>query len=129
MTYVFRKNHKERRKMPRKKNNTKRNALIVLVLIAVGGVIAWHDGLFGITAIRDINQGELDTGTNVRIKGELTAIVGNLMTVSDGDGHTVAFSWSGDKPALGSIVVVSGEVSSFISLSDVSSVWAVWIFK
>lgn len=115
--------------MPRKKKNTKRNALIVLVLIAVGGVIAWHDGLFGITAIRDINQGELDTGTNVRIKGEVTAIVGNLMTVSDGDGHTVAFSWSGDKPALGSIVVVSGEVSSFISLSDVSSVWAVWIFK
>jgi len=115
--------------MPRKKNNTKRNALIVLVLIAVGGVIAWHDGLFGITAIRDINQGELDTGTNVRIKGELTAIVGNLMTVSDGDGYTVGFSWSGDKPALGSIVVVSGEVSSVLTLSDVSSVWAVWVFK
>ncbi len=114
--------------MPRKKKNTKRNAAVLLLLIAVSlGVVAWHDGLIGVTPIRDINQGDIDNGTAVRIKGQVTAILGNLMTVSDGEGHTVGFSWSGDKPALDSIVVVAGEVSSPFTLSDVSSVWSVWI--
>ncbi len=102
--------------------------LVMVVAIIAVAIVAWHDGLFGTTEIRDINQGDIDNRTAVTIKGELTARIGNLLTVKDGS-YFVAFFWEGEIPALHSIVVVRGTVSSVISLADVTSVDAVWIFQ
>ncbi len=101
--------------------------VLVIAIVAIG-IVAWHDGLFGVTQIRDINQGDIDVGTAVTIKGELTARLGNLVTVNTGS-NFVAFLWEGEIPPLHSIVVVRGTVESFISLTDVTSVDAVWIFQ
>jgi alpha-acetolactate decarboxylase len=90
--------------------------------------VAWHDGFVGTTSIKDINQGEIESGTAVTIKGELTILVGNLMTVS-ADGAAIGFMWEGTKPPLNSIVVVRGVVENPIWLRDVTSVDAIWIFS
>jgi len=115
--------------MPKKKKGRPvAKILLVIVLIAVVsvGVVAWHDGLIGLTSINDINDGLVAAGTAVTIKGEVTIILGNLLTVNDG-ANFVGFVWNG--PAqLNSIVVVRGIVSSIITLQNVTSVDIVWIF-
>jgi len=114
--------------MPKKKGKPIAKILLVVVVIAIVtvGVVAWHDGLIGLTSINDINDGLVDVGTHVSIKGEVTARVGNLITVNDGP-NLVAFTWDGAS-TLNSIVVVRGVVTSFITLGNVTSVDVVWIF-
>ena len=116
--------------MPKKKKGKPiAKVLLVVVLIAVVfvGVVAWHDGLIGLTSINDINDGLVDIGTHVIIKGELTARLGNFITVNDGL-NLVGFIWEGAS-TLNSIVVVRGIVESFITLKNVTSVDVVWIFS
>ncbi len=115
--------------MPKKKKGkpvAKILLVIVLVVIVSVGVVSWHDGLFGLTSINDINDGLVSVGTPVAVKGEITARVGNLVTVQDGL-NILGFTWAGAS-TLNSIVVVRGIVSSFITLSNVTSVDIVWIF-
>ncbi|MHA1927232.1 MAG: hypothetical protein ACTSV2_01495, partial [Candidatus Thorarchaeota archaeon] len=88
---------KKRRK--KKKSSTGKLILVVAFIAIISlGVVSWHDGIIGTTTIADINQGDVDTGTSVTIKGELIISVFNILTVSDGDGHAVAFSWEGTEP-------------------------------
>ena len=115
--------------MPRKKKGrSTRNIILVVILIGVisFGVIAWHDGLIGITPMGDINDLSVDSGTTVRMKGEITAIVGPLVTASDGTGGVV-FDWTGPID-LNSIVVITGVVGSAHIMQSVSAVDIVWIF-
>ncbi|MFW9982994.1 MAG: hypothetical protein ACFFE3_13900 [Candidatus Thorarchaeota archaeon] len=115
--------------MPKKKGKPVAKILLVIVLIAVVtvGIVAWHDGLIGLTSINDINDGLVPIGTPVAIKGEITLRVGNIITVSDGS-NFVAFDWSGAS-TLNSIVVVRGQVSSIFTLANVTSVDVVWMFS
>ena len=118
----------KRKKSKLKSKSKSRMIGIILVLVIVAtSVIMWHDGVIGTTSIRDINQGDVESGTAVTIKGELTILVGNLMTVSE-NGAGIGFMWEGTKPPLHSIVVVRGIVDNPIWLRDVTSVDAVWIF-
>ena len=112
----------------RKKGRPVAKILLVFVLIAVIaiGVVAWHDGLVGLTSINDINDGLVPNGTAVTIKGEIILRVGNFITVSDGS-NAVGFIWEGASQ-LNSIVVVRGIVTSFVTLGNVSAVNIVWIF-
>ena len=115
--------------MPKKKGKPVTKILLVVVVIAIVtfGVIGWHDGILGITPYSEINNLNIDSGTNVRVRGEITAIVLGVVTLSDGSGG-VAFLWAG--PAtLNSIVVVTGTVQSAHWLHLVSSVEVVWIFQ
>ena len=60
--------------MPRKKKSSSksRNILVTLVVgIVAFGLIAWHDGLIGASAISEINAGNVDNGTSVTVKGEI----------------------------------------------------------
>lgn len=117
--------------MPKKKGSRKKIVgAAILVLIAAVGVIAWHDGLIGVTSIADINAGNIDNGTAVSVKGELVFRAGNIHTVKSTIGdNIVIFEWAGSSPPLGSIVVVRGTVSSIGTLSDVTSVEVVWVFQ
>ncbi|MGY5855225.1 MAG: hypothetical protein RTS72_01410 [Candidatus Thorarchaeota archaeon] len=115
--------------MPKKKGKPVTKILLVVVVIAIitFGVVGWHDGILGVTPCGDINDLSVDSGTTVRVRGEITAIVLFVVTLSDGTGG-VAFSWTG--PAtVGSIVVVTGVVQSAHFLHLVSSVEVVWIFQ
>lgn len=115
--------------MPKKKGKPIAKILlsiVVIVVIAVG-VVAWHDGLIGLTSINDINDGLVPTGTAVAVKGEVTLRIGNVITISDG-GNFVFIDWAGAS-TLNSIVVVRGVVSSFLTLSNVTSVDVVWFFN
>jgi len=114
------------------KSKSKRNIVILLVIVLIGGlgIIASHDGLIGTTSIIDINNGDIAIGTQVTVKGELTLRLGNAHTITVvGGSNTLGFIWSGSSPPLHSIIVVRGTVSSVISLSDVSSVDVVWLFR
>ena len=116
--------------MPKKKKGKSiAKILLVVVVLAVVtvGVVAWHDGLIGLTSINDINDGLVANGTSVAIKGEVTIVFGNLVTVNDGL-NFVAFEWAGASQ-LNSIVVVRGTVSSVVSLANVTSMDIVWIFN
>ena len=115
--------------MPKKKGKSTTKIILVVVVIAIVaiGVVAWHDGLIGLTEISDINNGTVSNGSVVAIKGEVTFRLGNAMIVSDGS-NSVGFEWEGAS-TLHSIVVVRGTVSSIITLSDVTSVDIVWIFN
>ena len=119
--------------MPKKKKSKNKSKsrmigiILVLVIIATS-VIMWHDGVILTTSIRDINQGDVESGTSVTIKGELTILVGNLMTVSE-NGAGIGFMWEGTKPPLHSIVVVRGVVENPIWLRDVTSVEAIWVLS
>ncbi len=119
--------------MPKKRNQSSScKAIIVLVIICVVGLsyVAWHDGVIGTTSIKAINDGDVSTGTRVTVKGQLTLRLGNLHTISTLDGHnTLVFVWEGVSPAIDSIIVVRGTVSSVLSLSNVTSVETVWWFK
>jgi len=113
--------------MPKKKGKPIAKILLVVVIVVAitVGVVAWHDGLIGVTEISDINNGTVSNGTSVTIKGEVTLRIGNILTVSDGS-NFVGFDWTGAS-TLNSIVVVRGVVSSLITLTDVTSVEIVWI--
>jgi hypothetical protein len=120
--------------MPKKKKSKSKGTsrlkligIICVIAIIAFSFVLWHDGMIGVTSIRDINQGDFEEGTAVTIKGELILIMGDLMTVS-GDGGVIGFRWEGTKPPLNSIVVVRGIVQNAIWLRDVTSVDAVWIF-
>ncbi len=124
--------------MPRKKKSSRKNLYVLIVILIVVGisVVAWHDGVIGATSIQDINEGDVNTGTVVTVKGEVTAIVslpilGTRVFIADldDDSYGLTFEWDGDIPAVGSIVVVRGEVNSIFTLTDVTSVQVVWIFK
>ena len=115
--------------MPKKKGKPLTKVLIVVLLIAIVsvGFVAWHDGVIGITQLGDINNLSVDSGTTVRVKGEITAIVLTQITINDGTGGAI-FTWAG--PAtLNSIVVVTGVVQSAHFLHLVSSVEIVWLFQ
>ena len=47
---------------------------MLIIVIVVGTVIVvWHNGQIGVTSIADINAGDVEIGTAVTVKGELTA--------------------------------------------------------
>jgi hypothetical protein len=114
--------------MPKKKGRPVAKILLVVVLIAVVtvGIVAWHDGLIGLTSINDINDGLVPFGTAVSVKGEITARLGNIITIQDG-ANLLLFDWAGAS-TLNSIVVVRGVVTSVLTLANVTSVDVVWIF-
>ncbi|MHA1964821.1 MAG: hypothetical protein ACXACG_06375 [Candidatus Thorarchaeota archaeon] len=114
--------------MSKKKGKPVAKILLVVVLIAVVtvGIVAWHDGLFGLTSINDINDDLVPIGTPVSVKGEITARLGNIITLQDG-ANLLAFEWEGAS-TLNSIVVVRGVVGSIFTLANVTSVDVVWIF-
>jgi hypothetical protein len=115
--------------MPKKKGKPIAKILLGVVLIAVVaiGVIAWHDGLIGLTSINDINDGLVAVGTAVAIKGEVTLRLGNVITISQGS-NFIVIDWAGAS-TLNSIVVVRGVVSSIVTLANVTSVDVVWFFS
>jgi len=116
----------------RKSRKSTRNIVILLVVVMIAslGIIASHDGLIGATSIVDINNGNVAIGTQVVVKGELTARLGDVHTVTvPGGSNTLVFTWSGSSPSLHSIIVVRGTVSTIISLSGVTSVDVIWLFK
>ena len=117
-------------KKRRKSKNSTRNLILVVVIVAVVtlGVIGWHDGLIGVTSMEDINHGDIDNGTVVTVKGEYIGDLFNVHSVRDTDGNGIAFHWDGATPAVGSMVVVRGEVTSIITLGEVTSFEAVWVF-
>jgi hypothetical protein len=100
------------------------------VIVAVV-IIGWHDGLIGATAIEDINSGNVSNGTVVTVKGELIYMLGNsfIVTPLEGGFQGLLFTWDGWIPPQHSIVVVTGAVSSLLTLSDVTSLRAVIIFQ
>ena len=115
--------------MPKKKGKPVAKILTVVVLIAIVtfGVVGWHDGILGVTPCGDINDLSVDSGTTVRVRGEITIILLGSITLSDDTGGVI-FLWAG--PAtLNSIVVVTGVVQSAHFLHLVSSVEVVWIFQ
>ncbi len=99
----------------------------MVIAVVTVGVVAWHDGLIGITRVQDINNGTVSVGSSVIVKGEITFRLLNVITISD-DGNIIAFSWSGPS-TLNSIIVVRGVVESFVTLTDVTSVEVVWILS
>ena len=116
-------------RMPKKKGKPVTKILLVVVVIAIVsiGFIGYHDGLLGITPCGDINDLSVDSGTTVRVRGEITVILLGSITLSDATGGVI-FLWAG--PAtLNSIVVVTGVVQSAHFLHLVSSVEVVWIFQ
>lgn len=117
--------------MPKKKKSSKKAIGVAFFIIIVAvGIVAWHDGLIGVTSIADINAGNIDNGTAVTIKGKLIFRAGNLHTVKSLSGDNfVIFEWAGSSPPLDLIVVVRGVVSSIGTLSDVTSVEVVWVFQ
>lgn len=113
--------------MPKKGKSTVKILVIVVTVIAVASlvVVAYHDGLIGVTPMGDINNLIVSSGA-VTVKGEITSIVGTTIQVYDGTGG-LQFEWAG--PAtLHSIVVVRGVISSAYFLYLVSAVDVVWIF-
>jgi hypothetical protein len=116
--------------MPKKRRSSRGKVTLAVVVIAVVAVavIAWHDGLIGATGIADINSGDVSVGTVVTVKGELTGRLGNVHTISQGSNFLV-FIWDGTSPPIDSIIVVTGEVSSLLSLDSVTAVRQVLVFR
>ena len=114
--------------MPKKKRRPVTKIILVAAMLAIVtfGVVAWHDGLIGLTSINDINDGLVPNGTHVTVKGEVIARLGNFLTIQDGT-NGLGFVWEGAS-TLNSIVVVRGVVTSFLTLGNVTSVDVVWIF-
>jgi len=114
--------------MPKKKGKPVTKIILVVVMLAIVtiGIVAWHDGLIGLTSINDINDGLVPNGTHVTVKGEVTARLGNFLTIQDG-ANGLGFVWEGSS-TLNSIVVVRGVVTSILTLGNVTSVDVVWIF-
>jgi hypothetical protein len=116
--------------MPKKRRSSRGRVAFAVVVIAVVAfaVIAWHDGLIGVTSIADINSGDVSVGTVVTVKGELTGRLGNVHTVSEGSNFLV-FTWDGTSPPVNSIIVVTGEVSSLLTFDSVTAVRQVLVFQ
>ncbi|MFX0053512.1 MAG: hypothetical protein ACFFAX_04350 [Promethearchaeota archaeon] len=119
--------------MPKRKKGSKGKAFGLLfgIIILAVLVIAWHDGVIGATSIEDINGGNVSNGTVVTVKGELIYALGNSFIVIPPSGSLqgLVFTWDGWIPPEHSIVVVTGTVSSMLTLSDVISLRAVIIFQ
>ena len=121
---------------PRKRRKSKSstmNYVIVIAIVAIVsfGVIAYHDGLIGLTSIEDIWDGDIDDGTAVAVKGEVTAVGNSFFWITDDDDYSIQVEWDGDQPQENSIVVVRGEVDHLLIyywIEDVTSVQVVWIF-
>ena len=119
--------------MPKKKKGSSASKIaIVVILIVVLSIafIGWHDGVIGATSMSKINDGTLDMNTPVTVKGEVTAIIPvlNSVTVADTTGG-VSFVWAGaDSLSLHTRVVVRGLVFSLHILYNVTSVQPVWVF-
>jgi hypothetical protein len=114
--------------MPKKKGSPTK-IIVVVLLIAVVAVafIAWHDGKILVTPMGDINDLTVDSGP-VRVRGTITIILGDLITINDGTGG-VAFTWAdADSFSVTDIVVVTAEVFSAHILQDVTSVQRIWLF-
>jgi hypothetical protein len=113
--------------MPKQKGRPTAKIVLGIVVIAViaVAVIAWHDGLIGLTSINDINDGLVDIGTAVAVKGEVTVRLGNLITIADGS-NFVIIVWAGAS-TLNSIVVVRGVVTTAFTL-NATSMDVVWFF-
>ncbi len=120
--------------MPRKKGGTSYGKIfLVLVILAVGGYVAYHDGLFGVTSIRDISSSMADQ--EIRIKGRVVEVQSSadLFRISDGSA-SIWVHWELDLPHINDTVVVSGVVQTqniIITLLwiDAKSITPVWIFK
>ncbi len=119
--------------MPKRKKGSKGRifGLLLGIIIVALLVIAWHDGIIGATAIEDINGGNVSNGTVVTVKGELIYVLGNsfIVTPPGGGFQGLLFTWVGWIPPQHSTVVVTGTVSSVLTLSDVTSLRAVIIFR
>ncbi|MHA2386399.1 MAG: hypothetical protein ACXAEE_09355 [Candidatus Thorarchaeota archaeon] len=119
--------------MPKRKKGSRRNlfGLIFVILVIAIVVVAWYDGFIGATAIEDINGGNVSNGTVVTVKGELVYGIGNSFIVIPPEGgfQGLLFTWDGWIPPEHSIVVVTGTVSSLLTLSDVTALRAVIIFQ
>ncbi|TFG33754.1 hypothetical protein EU527_06935 [Candidatus Thorarchaeota archaeon] len=116
--------------MPKKKKGSNSKILVVVLLIALVAVaiIIYHDGLVGVTPLGDINNLQVDSGTTVTIKGEVTLVIGTWVTVADSTG-LIGFNWANaDSLDPHTLVVVRGVVSTPITLTDVTSVVQVWLF-
>lgn len=106
-------------------------SLIILTSVTLG--VAWHDGVYDITLISEINNGNVPEGTTVTIKGNITQVLIELMgntliiTVNDGTG-SLRFSQLESSPPVNSLVVVRGYVSSSHYLRNVSFLDTVWFF-
>ncbi|MHA1924722.1 MAG: hypothetical protein ACXABV_13520 [Candidatus Thorarchaeota archaeon] len=119
--------------MPKRKKGSKGKLvglLFGIIIIAII-VVAWHDGAIGATSIQEINGGNVSNGTVVTVKGELIYGLGNsfIVTPPEGGFQGLLFTWDGWIPPQHSIVVVTGTVSSLLTLSDVTSLRAVIIFQ
>lgn len=119
--------------MPKKKKGSSalKIAIVVILIVFVSiGVVAWHDGVIGATPMSKINDGTLDMNTPVTVKGEVTAIIPALHTVTIADTTGgVSFYWAdSDSLSLHTRVVVRGLVFSLHILYNVTSVSQVWIF-
>ncbi len=116
--------------MPKKKGSNTSKILLVVLVVAVISVafLAWHDGKIGVTPLGSINDLSIDTGTPVRVRGTITIILLNSVTITDGTG-TVVFTWAdADSLTVSSIIIVTAEVNTAHTLVDVTSVSTVWIF-
>jgi hypothetical protein len=129
--------------MPKKKKGKPiAKILLVVTLVAIVslGIVAWHDGLIGITPIEDIFEGniidgfDMNDGTVVTVKGTITDVntVLNWVTINDGTG-SIGFEWGfADDLIENSVVVVRGTVETELAviryLDDISSVQVVWLF-
>ena len=128
--------------MPKKKGKSTTKILLVVVVIAIVavGVVAWHDGLIGVTPIEDIHEGniidgyEMADGTAVTVKGTITNIntLLNWVTINDGTG-AIGFEWGfADDLEVDSVVVVRGIIETELVIlryiDQVTSVQVVWLF-
>jgi len=100
--------------------------VVVLIAVVAVGVTTWHDGLFGIAPMGEINNLNISGGTSVRLKGVVSSISGPTVTVDDGTG-AVQFQWSVTL-TVGMTVVVTGVVGSAHVMQSVSAVDPVWLF-
>ena len=118
--------------MPRRKKSSKMKTLAILIIIigAALGVVAWHDGLIGATTVSSINDGDVSAGTQVVVRGiyKTTFLGAIVIHGADGSG-TLMFEWTGAIPAVDTLVVVRGKVMNTLFLEDVTSMDAVWLFK
>ena len=128
--------------MPKKKGKPIAKILLVVVVIAIVtvGIVAWHDGLIGVTPIEDIFEGDIvegfdiNDGTAVTVKGTITNIntVLNWVTINDGTG-SIGFEWGfADDLEVDSVVVVRGVVETELVvirfIDEVTSVQVIWLF-
>ncbi|MFW9767930.1 MAG: hypothetical protein ACFFF9_07275 [Candidatus Thorarchaeota archaeon] len=114
--------------------STKRRIILVIIVVFILllSSVAWHDGVFGVTDIKDINDDKAGVGTVVTVKGILAIVDDNYFTIIDEHVEYLgflSFFWDGvEPPSVGSSVVVQGTVENSYSLNDVTMFEAVWIF-